>query len=388
MTAGGAKAEVHERALLPLSLIVLFGFFSIGIPLAVYPAHVHGTLGFGNFWVGVVLGLQSLATLLTRHHSGTVADLEGAKLAVQRGIMLTATAGIVSLLSIPLESILSLSVLLASRVVLGLGESLLITGALAWGVGLLGPARAGRVMAYSGMAMYAAIAAAAPLGLFLARRYGIAAAMAAAIVLPLIAGLLTFFVPAVQPMGKERMPFYTVLNRVWKQGAGLAFSAVGFAGVAGFGVLYFQQQGWQNAALLMPVFGAAYILSRLMFAQAPDRFGGKKVALVSLAVEIAGLALIWLAPSPVFAFAGAALTGFGYSLAFPSFGVEAVKSVEPQFKGVALGAYVAFFDLALGTTGPLAGLVANGFGYAAVYLFGLVSCGVAILIALQLRNKS
>ena len=138
----------------------------------------------------------------------------------------------------------------------------------------------------------------------------------------------------------------------------------------------------------MPVFGAAYIAARLFFAQAPDKFGGKKVALVSLAIEIAGLALIWQAPSPVFAFAGAALTGFGYSLAFPSFGVEAVKSVEPQFKGVALGAYVAFFDLALGTTGPLAGMVATAFGYPAVYLFGLVSCAVAVLIALQLRNKS
>ena len=104
------------------------------------------------------------------------------------------------------------------------------------------------------------------------------------------------------------------------------------------------------------------------------------------AVAILGQGLLWQANHSSLAFLGAALTGFGYSLVFPAFGVEAVKNMEPKFRGVALGAYVAFFDLALGVTGPLAGFVANQFGYAAVYAFGMITCIVSFLIALNLKE--
>jgi predicted MFS family arabinose efflux permease len=271
-----------------------------------------------------------------------------------------------------------------ARVALGLGESLLITGALAWGVGLLGPARAGRVMAWSGMAMYGAIAASAPLSLFIGHRYGFAAVVLGAIIAPLLAGLIAWLAPGTPPSGRERMAFYKVLHRVWRAGVGLSLSAVGFAGLAGFAVLHFKEQGWTGASLVMTTFGGAFILARVFFADAPDRYGGKRVGVLSALIEAAGQLLFWLAPGPLVALAGAALTGFGYSLVFPSFGVEAVRKIEPQFKGVALGAYVAFFDLALGVTGPVAGLVANQFGYSAVYLFGLLACSLAALVASRL----
>tara|TARA_B110001454_G_scaffold219191_1_gene251086 strand:- start:3651 stop:4046 length:396 start_codon:yes stop_codon:yes gene_type:complete len=131
----------------------------------------------------------------------------------------------------------------------------------------------------------------------------------------------------------------------------------------------------------MTAFGIAFIGARIFFAHAPDQYGGKRVAAASVAIELIGQALFWQASSPIVALVGSALTGFGYSLAFPAFGVEAVKNIEPQFKGVALGAYVAFFDLALGVMGPLADLVANSFGYSSVYLFGVISCALALLIA-------
>jgi MFS family permease len=130
----------------------------------------------------------------------------------------------------------------------------------------------------------------------------------------------------------------------------------------------------------MTVFGATYILVRLCAAHLPDKYGGARVALVSLCVESCGQGLLWLAPSAAAALAGAALTGLGFSLVFPSFGVEAVKRVAAENRGVALGAYVAFFDLALGVTAPLAGWVAGHLGYAPVY--GLGAAGALMAAAL------
>lgn len=369
---------------LPVALVVFLGFFSIGIPLATLPAHVKGTLGFDNLWIGIVLGLQSVATLLTRHYAGTVADMVGAKSAALRGALVTTLSGLIAMGSLAFDGGISLAGLLFARVVLGFGESLLITGCLAWGVGMLGPQRSGRVMAWSGIAMYGAIAASAPLSLYLSDVYGTASTLAMATFLPFVAGMMAMRIPATPALGKERMPFYKVVNKVWKSGIGLSLSAVGFSAIAGFSALLFQQRNWDGASLVMTLFGVFYIAARLLFGHTPDKFGGKRVALASVGIEIVGLTLIWQASSPSVALVGAALTGFGYSLAFPAFGVVAVQSIEPQFKGVALGAYVAFFDLALGLTGPVAGLVANGFGYGAVYLFGLISCAVAALVAAKI----
>lgn len=50
--------------ILPLMAVVLSGFLTIGIALPVLPNHVHDTLGFGTFGVGMVTGAQFAASLL------------------------------------------------------------------------------------------------------------------------------------------------------------------------------------------------------------------------------------------------------------------------------------------------------------------------------------
>jgi MFS family permease len=98
---------------------------------------------------------------------------------------------------------------------------------------------------------------------------------------------------------------------------------------------------------------------RLIFGHLPDKIGGARVALVCVLIEAVGQALIWLAPSSTMALIGASVTGLGYSLVYPGFGVEAVRHAPPQSRGLAMGAYTAFLDLALGLANPMLGLVAR-----------------------------
>lgn len=106
-------------------------------------------------------------------------------------------------------------------------------------------------------------------------------------------------------------------------------------------------------------------------------------------VEAAGLALIWLAPSLSLALTGAALTGFGYSLVYPGLGVEAVRLMPAQNRGLAMGAYTVFLDVALGFGTPALGLLADHAGLAAVFGASmLASLGAAGTAAVLLSKWS
>jgi MFS family permease len=190
----------------------------------------------------------------------------------------------------------------------------------------------------------------------------------------------------VAPPPYARPAFTRVIGAVWLPGLGLALSSVGFGAITTFIVLLFAQQGWGQAWLALTAVSVTFILGRLLFGHLPDRIGGPKVAFVCVLIEAAGQALIWRAPSPGLALLGAAVTGLGYSLVYPGFGVEAVRRAPPASRGLAMGAYTAFLDLALGLANPALGWVAGGAGLSAVFLVSTLVVLGAAAIAVRLLN--
>jgi MFS family permease len=147
-------------ALLPIMAAVLTGFLVIGIALPVLPIHVNRDLGFGTFVVGLVAGAQFVAAVATRIWSGSYADTHGGKRAVLLGLVTAAASGLLYLLASASERspTLSVAILLAGRALLGGAESFIITGGVSWGLALVEPHHAGKVIAWIGTAMLAALA--------------------------------------------------------------------------------------------------------------------------------------------------------------------------------------------------------------------------------------
>ena len=391
-TIGAADATPAYLARPSLAVIAMLfcGYLAVGLPLPVIPLFVHGKLGFSNLVVGLVIGIQFLATVLTRGYAGHVTDHHGGKRAALQGAAFSALGGVLYLVAAAqgLAPAASLAIVIAGRLVAGLGESQFVSGCVSWAIASVGPQRAGMSMSWTGIAMFAALAIGAPVGMGLYQQLGLQVAMATCIVAPLLAACIAFGAASyVSPAG-HRLPFYRVISQIWREGLGLMLQGVGLSGLTAFASLYFAMRGWGHAGLVMTAFGIGFILMRIVFGHLPDRIGGYRVALWSLAIEAIGQAVLWAAPYEIVALGGAFITGLGCALVFPALGVEALKRVLPANRGSAMGAFVAFLDIAYGIAGPAAGLVAGQFGYPAVYLLGAASAVLGALLVLISRRSA
>jgi MFS family permease len=361
----------HLTALLPVMAAVFIAFLIIGFALPVLPLHVHHGLGLSMFVVGLVTGSQFAAAIISRVWAGSFADTRGAKQAVVIGLFTAVGSGLFYLLSLAFTRTpeVSVSMLLLGRVVLGGAESFIITGAVTWGLALLGPENAGRVIAWMGMAMFAAFAVGAAVGTSLYDRGGFFAVALATTLVPLATLLLVAPLAAVLPARRaDRPPLMRVARAVWMPGVGSALSSIGFGAVLAFSALIAKERGWEPVWLPFSVFAAALVAARAFLGHVPDTLGGARVALVSIMIEAAGLALIWLASGLLVAAIGAGLTGFGYALVYPGLGVEAVRRASPESRGLVMGAYTVFLDVALGFGTPVLGLIGGWAGLGAVFL--------------------
>ena len=388
MTSASTRDPSNRRLLL-LTAVLFLSYLCIAMPLPIVPVFVTAQLGYSTVWAGLGVGGACVATIASRGVTGSFTDRRGAKLAMRRGLMFYIVGATVALGAglMPATPLAAYGLLLAGRLLIGIGESLVTVSVVSWGVGIVGPARSSRVLALMGAAMYGALAVGGPIGVILLDRLGFAAAMAISAVLPAIALVVTWRMPAVPAHPDARRPsFISVIGRIWRHGAIVGLQGVGFAAIGAFFVLYFRDQHWSYAGLGLTAFGGGFVLVRILFGHLPDRFGGVPVAIVSLAVETVGQILLWTAPHPGFALAGAFLTGLGCSMVFPAMGREVMRLVEPHLRGTALGGFAAFQDIAYGLTGPVAGLVADRAGYGSVYLIGAIGAVLGLAMAISLHR--
>jgi MFS family permease len=371
------------RKLIPFTVANFLGFLAIGIPLPVLSIYVHDVLGFSPFVVGCVIGLQSLATLLTRQTAGRSCDTRGPKRTAMFGFASASGAGVLYLAAAATAShgLLSVGLLSGARLALGLGESLFITALSTWSIVRVGQAHAGRAMAWSGIAMYGALAAGAPFGLFIYRLGGFDAVAACAVVSPLLGALLTLRWPDAKSMNTgPRLSFLRVLHTIWAPGLGMALASSGIGTLGAFLTLRYQMENWSSAGIALTSFGVSYLAVRILFGGLPDRIGGYPTGAVSLFVEAIGLLTIWMASSPMMALTGATVTGIGYSLVFPSLGVQALKRVPSENRGLVISAYLACFDLGLAVAGPGSGFVARMYGLPAAFFVAAMAALTALIL--------
>lgn len=368
------------RTLISVAGFSGFAYLAVGLPLAVLPALIVKDLQYSPFIAGVIISLQYVATLLTRPQAGAFTDRHGARFVVLLGLACCALSGLTAMLAIIFLTypIYSMCLLAASRLFLGASESYCSTGATLWGMSLVAPHETARVISWNGAACYLAMAIGAPCGVWLNANFGAFSFGLCTLIMASIGFILAYqkAAPVQKVLPKNQLPLSHTISKVWVLGLGLAIATLGFGILSTFISLFFLEKGWTNAALALSLFSIGFVATRFIFSHSIAHLGGKKVALISCGVEAIGLILIGLSDLKLLVYVGAILVGAGFSLIFPALGIETIKKFSEQNKGIGLGVFTAFFDLALIFVGPIAGFLIPLIGISQLYS---VTGGVLLL---------
>jgi len=388
VTAGaGSKLRLTITSFVTFTFI---GYFTIGLALAVLPVFIHQDLGYSTMIAGIVISIQYVTTFLSRGYAGSIVDKKGPKPAVLMGMLGFICSGVLLFCAYLFRDMhgLSLALLVVTRLMTGFAEGLIGASPVNWAILAVGDEHTGKAISFNGIASYGALAAGAPLGVILHNSFGIGSIG----LLIMVVGAIGFFYAKSKTGLKgnsdvARQPFLKVLKTVSPYGICLALGGLGFGTISTFITLYYASLNWTGAVLCLSVFSILFILGRVIFGRSIELHGGMKTAVYCLALETAGLLILWLANVPHVALIGAGITGLGFSLIFPALGVEAVKLVPASNKGAALGGYGLFIDLSLGITGPLVGGIASRFGMGYIFPFSMGMVFTGFLLAIMLQQQ-
>ena len=353
----------------------LLAFLGLGSVLPVLPRYIRGPVGSTDLAVGLVTGAFAFTAVVCRPLGGRLADARGRRLVVILGALLASTAGFLYLVPLGVPG------LVVARLVLGAGEGIVFTAGAAWTVDLAPEGARGRAIGLFGLTIWTALTLGPLIGELLREAISYEAVWTFAAAAPLVGAAVAALLPESPHPPAPDARGGLVAPEALRPGVSLSLAAVGQAAFAGFIVLHLEEQGPGHGALVFTAFGAAVVGARVIAGRLPDVVGPRRTAVGAAACEAVGLAVVGFASSLPVAMVGAVVTGFGFSVLFPSLALIVVNEAGDARRGAALGTFTAFFDIGMGVGGLVAGAIAGAAGYPAVFWVAAALAGTGGAVA-------
>ncbi len=350
--------------------------------IPVLPGYVHHSLSGGDVEVGVVIGAYAITGLICRPFAGRLADSQGRRRTLIIGLILSAIAGLLLLVPAGVPG------LIFARLVLGAGEGTVFTSGSTWIIDLAPEHRRGRLIGLYGLAVWGGLSLGPLIGALLLQISSYEVVWAFAALAPACGALVAFRMPDHFKPRPHLARQALIARGAIRPGAALALGSIGYSTIAAFAVLHLSERGIGHGTLVFAAFAAMVVLTRLIGGDLPDRVGPIRCAIAAACVEAAGLATIAMAQSLEGALIGALAMGAAFSLLFPSLSLVVVSRTPEDRRGSAMGTFTAFFDLGVGLGAPIAGVIAEFYGYQGLFLAasGLAIAG-AITIVVAVSNR-
>ena len=374
-----SRERIFSRDFSLAILANLFSFTSMYLLLATLPLYVVA-IGGNISDAGIVLACFTLTAVIVRPWIGRLSDRRPKKAIMLAGAIITAAS---SLLYEPAHSV---PLLMAVRVLHGVGWAAFGTAASALAADLAPVSRRGEAMGYFGVGMNVAMAIGPALGVFLVGRTGYGALFLTAMVLAAAAALST--VGIAEPGRKAGL---AAAQRGWRSfilpsalfpSAVLFTNALTYASVVALLPLFAEQAKLGNAGLFFTVFSVVVLVLRGPLGRLSDRHGRVVVVAPGLLFTFVALLVLSQAESMAALLVVAVLYAIGVGAAQPTLMAMTVDRAKPQERGAAMGTFTTAMDLGIGVGSVVWGMTAEALGFQTMYvaasLMGLV--GVAVLL--------
>lgn len=358
------------------ALIVVSGFayfVMIGAMVPVVPRYVEDELGGGGLQVGIAVGAFAVSAALIRPWVGRMGDTRGRRVLVVGGGVLASA----SLLLYPVAT--SLPLLVAARLVSGLGEAAFFTGVMTASQDLAPPDRRGEATSYFSVAIYGGLAFGPALGEALLRETSFTTVFLVFAACGFGAAVLGVGTPT--GVTVDAVPDRDLLYRAaLGPGFVLALGLVPMVAYGAFLPLYADEVGMDDVGPAFTVFAGLVLVVRIVGARLPDALGWRRTSTVALSAVAAGMLILGAWPSAAAVWVATVALAAGMSLLYPAL-FTAVMGVTPDTeRSHAVGTFSLFFDLSSGFGAAIVGAVVavsnQRVGFAAAGL-----CAAAGLVA-------
>jgi MFS family permease len=352
---------------------------SSAVVTAMLPLFIRDELGGDAAVVGLVIGGAALAATALRAPVGALGDRRGFRWAMAAGAVLGVAGALVLLVA---TSALAAG---AARLAAAIGAGSLQTVASVWVVEAAAPGDRGRALSLLGLSVWIGFGLGPPLGEALRVQIGFDAVWLAVLAMAVVTLVLVLRLPRTppRPHDPDAPParWRDAARAVLRPGVagGLSWGAQGV--VLAFLILHLRAQGVAAPASVLTIFAGAVIVSRLVLAGTPDRYGPARAAAVSQIVAAGGLVVLGVASSMQAAAAGAILLGIGFATLQPSLTLITLDRLDPRRRQAGTGLFVACMDLGVAGGTALGGLVADwkGEGASMFLAAGLAVAGAGVI---------
>lgn len=370
MVSPRAKGRLITPVFLLITAATGAYFFALGIITPLLPRYVEGPLGQGSVQVGIAIGTFALTAVLLRPFVGKLSDQQGRRPLVMFGGTLVG----ISIACYGVSS--SLPLLIALRVLSGVGEAAFYVGVASVVNDIAPDDRRGEALSYFSLALFGGLAVGPIVGEAIHGAVGFTTAWLVAGGSALVAGALGILVPETRPEGAAEAR-QKILNRAAViPGSLLATNIWGLATFSSFIPLFALKIGLGGSGLVFAENSAVILAIRLFGARLPDRLGPRRAGRAALSSVGVGLTIIGVWATPLGMFVGTAIYSVGHALAFPALMTLAIRRAPASERGSVVGTFTAFFDGSFGIGAVSAGAIAAALGYRGAFVVaGMVAFG-------------
>jgi predicted MFS family arabinose efflux permease len=380
------REPLLTRDFVMLGIADLAYFTSIGVAILALPLTVTGPVGSDEGGAGLAFGAFGVTALLCRPFAGRLSDSHGRRPLMIVGALLCALGMVL------MPHATSLVVVVALRLLQGVGEAAFFVAGFALLADLAPPSRMGEALSYNSLGLYLGIAFGPPLGELVTEQVGLDSAWYAATVLGVLAAVLSMMLHEPARTDATEGHGRLIHRPAIPLALGFFCSLCAVSGFLAFAALHAEDLEMGNTSLALFLYGCVVVLCRVAFARVPDRLPSLPLAAASLLAIGAGMAVMAAWQRPAGLLVGVVVSAVGVTFATPAFFSAIFATARPSERGAASGTASAFIDLGLGAGPILMGVVADArgipwaFGAGAAVAF--TGTAWTLLLAARARQSS